>query len=282
MAFKTEDGSGVIAANAYGTVAGFNAYFADRPEDVSALADATIEDLLVSATRYIDTRFRHRFKGQRQFPGGLTSRAVLTFSGQPANDETVTFGSNTYTFKTTADEDVETEVEIGDTTRDTMNNLIDAIGTVDSDDYQGSHLADADVNAITVYATNDGTAATTTASNLAWDQATSYGTSYKKQPLEFPRTLIYDDDGVAVSGIPDKLKEATYEYAFRANSTSLAPDPIIDATGRTIVKKNNIVGPVDVSKTFAGGEAVRITKPFPTADRLLGEYLSGGGGVIRA
>lgn len=282
MALITEDGSGVKDANAYGTVAEFKTYFADRPEDVTAISDATIALLLVAATRYVETTWGHFFKGLRQFPVGLDSRAVLTLTAQPANDETVVFGTNTYTFKTTANESVETEVEIGSTTRDSLLNLLDAIATVDSDDYQGNFQTDPDTTAVVVYATNDGTTTTETLANGSWDQSTTYGKSFKRQPLEFPRKNAHSDEGRLFSGVPDELRFAIYEYAFRQNTAALAPDPAIDSTGRPLKSTERVVGPIKTKDEYLDSSNIVITKPYPVADRLLRELVTTGGGAVRA
>jgi len=66
MAFLEEDGTGLAAANSYGSVADFKTYHKDRG---TALPDGTlssgIEDALVKATDYVDRRWRNRFIGVR-------------------------------------------------------------------------------------------------------------------------------------------------------------------------------------------------------------------------
>lgn len=63
-------------------------------------------------------------------PSGSTISAgykgTLTFTGQPANTETVTVGTKTYTFQTTLT-NVNGNVKIGATTAESINNLIAAI-----------------------------------------------------------------------------------------------------------------------------------------------------------
>lgn len=280
MAFIVEDGTGIKGATSYATVQFFKDYFADRPDDVTGIADATIQTLLVEATDYIDTRWGLRFKGKREYLE-LLSRSVLTLTAQPSDGETVTFGSNTYTFRTTADPAIDTEVEIGIDTINTLERLANAIGLVDNDDFGGSRFADPDVAALTLFALTDGVTTTETLANGSFDNASTTGRSRQQQPLEFPRDCLRDKRHVLIVGVPERLKEATAEYALRANTADLAPDPTIDATGLRRTKDRTKVGPIETEVEFAEGVSPRITKPYPAADRLLQEFVRAPG-VIRA
>jgi len=281
-----EDGSGVLNANSYATVAGFKTYQQNRGVDISAMTDPMIGQCLVRATDYIDTRWGLKLLGQRQY-SALTSRSAFTLTDQPANDETVTVGSAVATFKTTlTDPAVDTEVEIGDTLIETLNNLAAALTAADADQAEddqvvsGFLIADPDVAILMCYVVRDGVATTTTASNGSFDTATSEGYSGRPQVLEFPRLYLYDKAGILVDGIPIKLKEATYEYGFRAYSTALAPDLTTDASGLRVTGTEKKVGPIVTKVQFAEQTIATITKPYPAADRLLQEYVSTGG-VIR-
>jgi hypothetical protein len=66
MAFTVEDGTGVVGANSYATVAFADAYFAERGNDVwSAITDdADKESYLIRATDYIENFFGRRFIGE--------------------------------------------------------------------------------------------------------------------------------------------------------------------------------------------------------------------------
>ena len=57
MAFVVEDGTGLVNANSYVSVAEAKAYWDDVAFDYSGLSDAQIQVSLVKATRYMDTRF---------------------------------------------------------------------------------------------------------------------------------------------------------------------------------------------------------------------------------
>lgn len=101
------------------------------------------------------------------------------------------------------------------------------------------------------------------------------------QGLSFPRTGI---DGY--EGVPICLKRAMYEYALRAISGALTPDPVYEANGKTLSSKRTKVGPIetDVTYTASGAGAVAPTfRPYPAADALLRPLLlpSGGNRVTR-
>jgi hypothetical protein len=282
MAIVIEDGTGVKGAQTYGAVTAFEAYMLARGTDISAVTTAIKESSLVKATDYIDTRWGLKFKGQRLFRA-LTSRSQFTLSDQPANGETVTVGSAVAIFKTTLTEPaVDTEAEIGNTLIETLNNLATALANADADSVVVDFLiADPDIATLTCYVVRDGVATTTTASNGSFDAATSAGYSGRPQVLEFPRQYLYDQAGIQVDGVPIKLQEATYEYAYRAQSTILAPDPTVDASGLRVIGRKKKVGPIETDITYAEQQMPVITKPYPAADRLLQEYVSRGG-IIRA
>lgn len=280
MAFKVENGSGVVKANAYGTVQGFRDYHVDRGVDVSGLSDSHIQSLLVKATDYIDTRWGASFKGEREY-NGLLSRSVLTLTGQPADDETVMVGAVTYTFKTTASQVDDTEVEIGSSLIKSLTALSSALGASDNENFVNTFFADLDIASMTIFVDEDGVGTTETLTNGSFDQPVSYGSSFRLQPLEFPREKLYDSEGYQVLGIPDKLLYATYEYALRANTSSLAPDPTTTDSGGQVTKSREKIGPIETEVQYSSSIGVKITKPYPAADRLLSEYINRNHQVIR-
>lgn len=98
-----------------------------------------------------------------------------------------------------------------------------------------------------------------------------------RQPLGFPRLNLYDPAGQLVEGIPEKLKKATAEYALRALSGELMPDPVTDTSGAMVIGNRQKVGPIETEVTYAASMGVRPLKPYPAADLLLKEYLTSGG-----
>lgn len=88
------------------------------------------------------------------------------------------------------------------------------------------------------------------------------------QALEFPR-MVCDVD----IGMPIKLQKATAEYALRALSGPLAPDPTVDERGLQVVSKMEKVGPLEESTTYSESKSVKAFKPYPAADILLRELV---------
>lgn len=97
--------------------------------------------------------------------------------------------------------------------------------------------------------------------------------SSETQSLEFPR--------VDISGIPAKLIMATCEYALRAKTSPLAPDPVQDATGGKVAAKKTIVGPITTSITYAEKISISHFKMYPYADELLATLVLSGKTVYR-
>lgn len=82
--------------------------------------------------------------------------------------------------------------------------------------------------------------------------------------------------------VPDKLKRAISEYAVRALSADLAPDPTVDESGQKVIGSTETVGPITETKSFTPGGTTFIFRPYPAADILLkGLIVRSGGGVIR-
>lgn len=94
------------------------------------------------------------------------------------------------------------------------------------------------------------------------------------QALSFPR--------VAWPGIvPKPIQKGIAEYANRALSASLAPDPTVDASGRIVKRSRRKLGPLETEVEFAEGSAVKLFKPYPAADALFAPYLLPTNRVIR-
>lgn len=100
----------------------------------------------------------------------------------------------------------------------------------------------------------------------------------RDQVTEWPRTGAYDRDRYYVNDIPIEVKEAVMEYAFRALSADINPDPVRDDTGRVVQSKSEKVGPISESITYVNGGSYQFPK-YPAADnRLLrtGLVITGG------
>lgn len=104
----------------------------------------------------------------------------------------------------------------------------------------------------------------------------------RDQTTEWPRTDAWDRDRRSINDIPVEVREACAEYAIRALSQVLNPDPERDATGRPIHSKAQAVGPISESVTYAYGGA--FTMPaYPAADRKLVKagLVRSGGNLVR-
>jgi len=284
MTMIIEDGTGVSGANAYTTEAEVDTYLTDRNREAenlwSTAATAAKEAAIIAATDFIEQRWGQRFIGRKEFIDISTARATLTFTANPLTTETVVINGTTFTF--------DSGVAIGADTEESIDNLVTAIAaslsaTVTATAEAGDTMLLESV--VTGTPGNDITTVTTVTGG-SWSSTTLVGGSDVAipQPLSFPRINLVDRDGQYVYGIPAKLKQATAEYAVRAVSTStnLMPDPTYDDTGKAVVRKKEKVGPIETDTQYEeGGAASNIIRVYPAADRLLSEYITPGGGVIR-
>ena len=287
MAFTIEDGSGVLGANTYMTVAEVSTYLTDRGRETAwdAATAAVAQAALIEATDYIEQRFGDRFKGIKLHTWIAAGKSVLTLTAQPSNADIVTIGSTVYTFKTTIASSF--DVLIGTNVTDSIDNLIAAInlGGTAGTDYHADTTEHPDASALSftglamqVYSDLSGEdqnaiVTTTDITGASWSFATLNGANDvgKPQPLSFPRDGLYDLDGVAVHGIPTNLKNAVAEYASRALAATLLSDPTVDATGNSVKMVFEKVGPLETKTEYNGG-GTQTLGVYPAADRFLKEY----------
>lgn len=105
-----------------------------------------------------------------------------------------------------------------------------------------------------------------------------------EQALEFPRRNLIDAYGRLQEGVPRALQNAIAEYAVRALSGDLLPDPETTASGQLLSMRKEVVGPIEETVQFQAGNTVSTIKAYPLADRMLLPLLVKGfgqGGVIR-
>lgn len=88
------------------------------------------------------------------------------------------------------------------------------------------------------------------------------------QPTAWPRLDVVDDDDNWVNGIPDAVKKACCEYALRAISATLNPDPTSDDYGRSVRRISKTVGPISKDVEYDNSSVLLLPK-YPAADRLL-------------
>lgn len=97
------------------------------------------------------------------------------------------------------------------------------------------------------------------------------------QALSFPRVDAEDN----ILPLPTNLLKAECEYAFRALTNALLPDPVRDTTGAMLIGKTQTVGPISTTLQYYATAGIEITANYPAADLLLKPLIRSGGTVIR-
>ena len=293
MTLVVEDGTGIFEANSY-TGPGFvRAYLAARNREADWIAvDRRVQNAaLIAATEYIDKRFGPRLLGQKEFTTlNVPASNILTFYENAQEDDAVTIGTETYTFKETPS--AAYEVEIGANAQETSERLAGAIlGTAGPTPTPAhptvSSVALSASDAVIVRALVPGVlsdAIGTSSSNpeISWDKpALSGGAEIVPQFLEFPRRNLFTREGRRVTGIPEALKQAVAEYASRAITIILMPDPEVDPSGQTLARVFDKIGPIETERRFVFSSGKDLFQRFPAADRLMNQFLMNTGQVFR-
>lgn len=291
MTFIVEAGAGTPGANAYDTAAAVLAYLTDQGRETenswSTLSTAVQQQNIVKATLYIDSRFRARLKGVKLNASieGRQATGTITFASNPLDTEEVVVAQKTYRFVAALVQ--ENDVLIGATKEDSANSLHLAIAGDSGDasvqedtlanEVVGSSVEDAVVSVAAAEGENGNTVVlTTTVTGATLDPTGGTldgGLDEAPQPLQFPRSGLRDRDGRLVLGVPLNLRHATAEYAVRAASSVLAPDPVVDATGLTPTLVRNRLDKLETERQYAAGSVSASFTPYPAADALLADYL---------
>jgi len=95
------------------------------------------------------------------------------------------------------------------------------------------------------------------------------------QALLFPRLSIYDSEGRALTGIPQRLERATAEYTLISLAQSLMPNPTIETSGKILIEESDETGPIKETKKYQSGYLT--TRPYPKADALMACFVVGAG-----
>lgn len=95
------------------------------------------------------------------------------------------------------------------------------------------------------------------------------------QALEFPR--VYDSDEAEM---PVKMQQAVAEYALRALTARLAPDPEVDTGGKVTYVREKL-GPLEEETHYSESGSVSVLLPYPEADMLLKNLVYRANRVIR-
>lgn len=95
------------------------------------------------------------------------------------------------------------------------------------------------------------------------------------QALSWPREgVVIGDVEVPSDAVPQAVQRACFEYAVRALSTELLPDPVIDESGLAKAATEETVGPITVKYQVIGtAEQRQVIRAYPKADRLLYQLL---------
>jgi hypothetical protein len=88
------------------------------------------------------------------------------------------------------------------------------------------------------------------------------------QTTEWPRFRAYDQDDRIINGIHQAVKEATCEYAWRALTATLNPDPMLSPTGLRIQSQSQTFDVMSKSTTYAT-ELPFDMPEYPAADAKL-------------
>lgn len=103
------------------------------------------------------------------------------------------------------------------------------------------------------------------------------------QRLEWPRISAVDPSGALIDAdsVPREIEEACHEYSFRALTITLAPDPTVDDTNVSVVRKKEVVGPIEEETEYAEGGVSFEFRTYPEVDAILRGLLIPSGRVIR-
>lgn len=117
---------------------------------------------------------------------------------------------------------------------------------------------------------------------LGWPRMSTKQTS----PYYLGFVSYAPDPNFPTDQVPVNLKKACAEYAYRLlTTTSLAPDPVTDLTGRLVHESIVKVGPIETSTSYdttGAGSQVNPFPSYPMADALLKGLLLSSSGVVRA
>jgi|GEM_PF-7020005 len=297
MTLIVETGIGVYGANGYVPVSFVTSYLTSRnrvTENSWSTSSVSVQEAaIIEATDYLDKRFSHKFKGLPLSSFSATfAEGSVSFVGLPANSNTLTLGDTIYTFVTSLS-GAPNEVLIGSTITLTASNFADAVmalpaaagvtyGTATVASRHSTATAAAGVVALVALAPG-ASGAYTVLSEAAPNITISPfigGLDGGIQPLSWPRQYVYDDRGNTIAGIPERIKQATSEYAVRVLNGVLLRDPTSDDFGGPVTSRREKVGPIEEEYQYASNMTI---SRFPAADRLLYPFLVNGGrgGVIR-
>lgn len=283
-----ETGLGIRSANSYVAVDYVTNYLTARNRQTDWVAATTEvqQAAIIAATDYIEKRFSNKFQGIRKETFDQThATALLTIVGSnltSLNGQTITIGDEVWTFSF-ATFGRSYEILIGSDLNELLINLITAISNSRYTSIEFENLGILKLTSRSPGAGGNNTILTSTIPET-FLQTTGFsgGVDGGIQPLSWPRNYVYDEQGIAIEGVPDILKQATAEYAVRAMTETLLPDPTFDSYSGSLQKRFEKVGPIEEEYEYVSGTIGKILfKPYPSADRILLPLLLDNGKVIR-
>lgn len=273
--FLLEDDTGIVGANALVSVDYVDQYHSDRGNSGWTGDQSSKEAAIIKATDYVELRFSERFIGLKRFTNQKKAQATLTLTQNPVVMEELTIGSNTLTFGS----DI---TIVSGSIESTIGNIISAVNG--NTPYEAVALEGLRVVLKAGFDGFDGNdiSVSTNATGASLNSSTLIGGSDvgRAQSLSWPRRNVYNEGGVEIVTVPDQVKNAVSEYALRALTASLLPDPSTDESGQLVVKKMEKVGPIETETELLAQQSV-ILKKYPAADRWLTRFLRNSSGVYR-
>ena len=102
------------------------------------------------------------------------------------------------------------------------------------------------------------------------------------QRLEWPRSNVYDELGnlVAAADIPEEVANAAIEFAFEAAGAPLAPTPVVDETGGTVIRKREKVDVLEEETVYSDRQNPRIRRAYPRAQLVIRRWIKAGVGGL--
>lgn len=97
------------------------------------------------------------------------------------------------------------------------------------------------------------------------------------QSLSWPRTGAGD---YGSDEVPLKLQRATCEYALRALTAALAPDPTYNEAGVSVVTTRQKLGPLEKQFEVIGSGALKLIRAYPAADMMLNGLVTAGSAMV--
>jgi hypothetical protein len=269
MSFLVEDGAGFPEANSLVTISFIDSYASDRGVASWTGENSAKQAAAIAATDYLEKRFGHRFLGDKLYSETSYAKTLMTLTALPDPGSEVTLGSETIPLEPEA------------TILETLEEFIDYVNTFT--DFAAELAFGLSVRLFASVSGPEGNSQETSSTSdaVTFSSTTFLGGNFEslEQALSFPRTNIYTKNGISIKGVPLKIKQAVAEYAIRALSGTLMPDPEL-TNGQIIQRSFDKVGPIENEVSYLRGVLYSMGS-FPAADSLLREFMASGGGVYR-